>query len=469
MTGAENQRYCVCSTCRRTTPAGKQYCQYCWTRLSAYSTISAAEAVEVEKRWARREKLKKLWRRVGIPAVSLIIVGSITLTMLYKYTDIFDPLVTSVTSNSAAGQWSMIRGDLARTGAAGSNATLPQGQILWTFKAGAPIQGSPAVVGGTVYIGSEDHHLYALDAATGSQKWAFEAGSFVDSSPVVANGIVYVGSNDGFFYAIDANTGKKLWSFKTFFAVLSSAAVADGIVYFGADDYYIYALDAKTGHKIWSFRTGSQVRGSPVVSNGIVYVGSDDANLYALGAKDGKFRLHFKAGLEAFSPAVVDSTVYFSSFDGYLFAIDGKARNWPFEYDIKPIWLQMWAMHIAPKPPGLSGLLWGMWLGSVVNSAPAVSHNTLYVGVDNNLDAVDLSSRAVLWSFKTGDDVFSSPAAAGDTVYIGSNDGKIYAVDTATGSERWHLQTGDKITGSPTLVDGTLYVGSCDGKLYAIR
>ena len=48
-------------------------------------------------------------------------------------------------------------------------------------------------------------------------------------------------------------------------------------------------------------------------------------------------------------------------------------------------------MHIAPKPPGLSGLLWGMWLGSVVNSAPAVSHNTLYVGVDNNLDAVDLT------------------------------------------------------------------------------
>jgi outer membrane protein assembly factor BamB len=468
MTGPENQRYSVCSTCRRTTPEGKQYCQYCWTRLSSW-TISAAEAVEVEKRWARREKLRKLWRRVGIPAVSLIIIGAITLTGLYKYTDVFDPLVTSVTSNSAAGQWSMIGGDLARTGAVGANTALPQGKVLWTFDTGKPIQGSPTIVGGTVYIGSEDNHLYALDAATGAQKWAFMAGSFVDSSPIVAGGIVYVGSNDGFFYAIDANTGKKLWSFKTFFAVLSSAAVADGVVYFGADDYYVYALNAKTGHKIWAFHTGSQVRGSPVVANGIVYVGSNDANLYALGAKDGKFRLHFKAGLDALSPAVSGSTVYFSSFDGYLFAIDGKARNWPFEYNIKPIWLQMWAMHVAPKPPGLSGLLWGMYLGTPVNSAPALTAGTAYLGVDNKLDAVDLNNHNVLWSFKTGDSIFSSPAVSGDTVYIGSNDGNIYAVDAATGSERWHIATGDKVTGSPVLADGTLYIGSCDGKLYAIR
>jgi len=177
MTGPENQRYSVCSTCRRTTP-----------RVN--NTASIAGRVCLHGRSTLQKLLKSKSAGPGVknsgssggalasPRFPLIIVGAITLTALYKYTDAFDPLVTSVTSNSAAGQWSMIGGDLARTGAVGANTALPQGKALWTFDTGKPIQSSPAVVGGTVYIGSEDNHLYALDAVTGAQKWAFAAGSF---------------------------------------------------------------------------------------------------------------------------------------------------------------------------------------------------------------------------------------------------------------------------------------------------
>ena len=469
MTVGDNQRYSVCSTCHRPTPEGKEYCQYCWTRMSPEGNVSAAQAAEIEKRWQKKHRRKMIMKRVGIPVGSVLLVGLITLGMLSRYSDVFSPIDPAITSDSAAGQWSMFHGDLARSGGAGSNTDLPQGQVAWTFTARAGIHSSPAVADGTVYIGSQDGNLYALDAATGSEKWEFKTGSWVLSSPVVAEGIVYVGSNDGFFYAVDALTGKKMWSFKTFYAVMSSAAVADGIVYFGADDSIVYALDAKTGRRIWSFKTGEQVRAAPVVANGIVYISSGDANLYALGAKDGKFRLHFRANLEAMTPAVSGSTVYFSTFDGYLFAVDGKVRNWPFEYTIKPFWLQLWAMHIAPQPPPLSGLIWGMRLGGVTYSSPAVMNDTVYVGVDNKLDSVDARSHAVMWSFKTGDRVNSAPAVCGNTVYVGSDDGKVYAVDAATGTERWHLQTGDKVTSSPAVVEGILYIGSADGKLYAIK
>jgi len=50
-------------------------------------------------------------------------------------------------------------------------------------------------------VGSDDGKVYALDEATGAFKWSYTTGSAVFSSPAVANGVVYVGSNDHNVYA----------------------------------------------------------------------------------------------------------------------------------------------------------------------------------------------------------------------------------------------------------------------------
>ena len=71
---------------------------------------------------------------------------------------------------------------------------------LWSFATGSFIYSSPAVVNGVVYVGSEDHSLYALDAHSGTKLWSFTTGGFVHSSPAVVNGVVYVGSHDGSLY-----------------------------------------------------------------------------------------------------------------------------------------------------------------------------------------------------------------------------------------------------------------------------
>jgi len=48
----------------------------------------------------------------------------------------------------------------------------------------------------------------------------------------------------------------------------------------------------------------------------------------------------------------------FANFDGFLIGVDGSARNWPWEYDLKPYWIQIWAFGIPfPAPPKQSGLL----------------------------------------------------------------------------------------------------------------
>ena len=63
---------------------------------------------------------------------------------------------------------------------------------------------SPAVAGSTVYIGSDDHKVYALDAATGHVRWTYTTGSQVHSSPAVAGGAIYIGSEDYTVYDLKA-------------------------------------------------------------------------------------------------------------------------------------------------------------------------------------------------------------------------------------------------------------------------
>jgi outer membrane protein assembly factor BamB len=179
----------------------------------------------------------------------------------------------------------------------------------WTALTGNAVYSSPAVAGGTVYVGSDDGKLYAVDAAgvancsagpprTCSPLWTAATGGAVRSSPAVAGGTVYVGSDDGKLYAFDAagvfncsagppRTCLARWVTTTAASVRSSPVVSNGVVYVGSDDAGLYALNATTGVVIWKTITGAAVRSSPAVASGVVYVGSDDKAVYALNAATG--------------------------------------------------------------------------------------------------------------------------------------------------------------------------------------
>ena len=58
-------------------------------------------------------------------------------------------------------------------------------------------------------------------AKIGTPIWEFETGGFVTSSPAIGpDGTVYVGSGDKRLYAINPKSGVKLWEFKTGFILL---------------------------------------------------------------------------------------------------------------------------------------------------------------------------------------------------------------------------------------------------------
>ena len=104
--------------------------------------------------------------------------------------------------------------------------------------------------------------------------------------PAVFNGTVYVGSNDGKLYAINAADGSIKWTMTTSGAISSSPAVADGVVYVGSTDGSLYAANASgcgrgSCSPLWSAQTGGPITSSPAVSNGEVFVGSNDGDLHS--------------------------------------------------------------------------------------------------------------------------------------------------------------------------------------------
>ncbi len=461
----------VCAICHRPTPVGRTFCQHCWSLLRG-RVVSIAELEEEVRRESLRMRSRRRVRLLAVCLGALIAMLSVTCVVLYYCTDVIMKPPLWLVSSSPPGQWTMFRHDLGRSGCSEPANTLPRGVVKWVFHSGAAIRSSPSIAGGTVYFGSRDHRLYAVDAATGVKRWEYETGSWVESSPAVAEGVVYFGSNDGKLHAVRADGGEKLWEFTVGYPVRSSPAVANnGVVYFGADDYSVYAVRTKNGVRLWQFVTGGCVASSPAVAGGVVYVGSNDGFCYALDARSGRLRLHFKAySPVSSSPAIDDGVVYCSTFGGRVVSFDGRARNSPWEHEIKPYWLQAYAFGLpVPQPPPQSGFLWGARIANRIESSPAVADGKLFVGASNRLIGIDLATKQTLWEFMSDGAIVGSVAVCDSIVYLGSSRGMLYALDASTGVVVWRLQLGSPATSPPTVSRGVIYIGLEDGSLYAVE
>jgi outer membrane protein assembly factor BamB len=338
--------------------------------------------------------------------------------------------------------WPMFRHDVSHTGLSPfiRSPTLTR----WQFSAGDWVSSSPAIGSdGTVYVGSDDQNLYAINP-DGTKKWSFLTEGHVYSSPAIgSDGTIYVGSFDHRLYAIKPD-GTLKWKYATGDSIYSSPAIgSDGTVYVGSFDHALYAINP-SGTMKWSFITGGSIAlSSPAIgSDGTIYVGSFDHKLYAINP-EGTMKWSFTTGYDIeSSPAIgSDGTVYVGSDDRNLYAINSDGS-----------------------------IKWKLTTGDMISSSPAIgSDGTVYVGSDDqNLYAVNPDGMKK-WSFSTGDIVLSSPAIGSDgTIYVGSYDHTLYAINP-NGTMKWNFITGGQILSSPAIgSDGTVYVGGVDNNLYAI-
>jgi outer membrane protein assembly factor BamB len=352
-----------------------------------------------------------------------------------------------------------------------------EGEENWTFPTSGAVRSTPAVADdGTIYVGSDDGHLYAVNP-DGTQKWRFPAsGSIgqVQSSPIIAaDGTIYVGSNDGNLYAINPD-GTTKWTFPTFNAVRSSPNIgSDDTVYVGSDDGRVYAINPLNGAMIWAFNTtGAISPGRPAIDpnrNDTIYVANSLARLYALNPADRE--RHFNLGDRPF-PTANEWTSNLGNNSDYAPGIDNTGGP----YDGTVYTDASGGFLRALNPDGTTK--WAANIGSDIDSTPVVGQDgTIYFGTDapgRALYAVNPVNGNVLWQFTTGGEVDNTAAIAPDgTILFVSNDGNLYAV-RPNGTEKWRfalpVNPGWPNSSPAVGPDGAVYVGSSsDNNLYSIN
>jgi len=151
--------------------------------------------------------------------------------------------------------------------------------VAWTFHPvdTGPLEVSPMIYNGTMFVTTAHDHVYALDAATGAVKW-----SFTDNPHVIAfaanrgvglvDGNAYIGTLDGHLIALNATTGQTVWdkvtvsdtanSFYTMAPVpYHNAATGQELLIEGVSNGDwggrgdIAAYDPKDGSLIWKWYT----------------------------------------------------------------------------------------------------------------------------------------------------------------------------------------------------------------------
>lgn len=183
-----------------------------------------------------------------------------------------------------------------------------------------PAKAQLIAANGLLYV-STAQGLYALDAATGSQRWVYPTELPLGNSPTIANGIAYVGGFDRRVHAIDANTGAKLWAVEVAQAGFdTNPLVISNTIMLGNRDGNFYALNTDGSLK-WKYTTAGPIHFSAAYQNGVVYFASDDGYAYALNSANGS--LIWKsvklpnAGFSSWWPVVNGNTVIFGTSRGY--------------------------------------------------------------------------------------------------------------------------------------------------------
>jgi outer membrane protein assembly factor BamB len=212
------------------------------------------------------------------------------------------------------------------------------GRVIWRRTVG-PSESSPLVVGGTVFVGDWDGHVWALRRRTGETRWVTKLHGQVKGGVAISGNRLYVGDYSSRVYALSATSGRILWQTKaqprfghtgTFYA---TPAVAYGRVYVGATDGKMYSFGATSGKLRWSTSTGGYVYSSAAVWRDRVFAGSYSKTFYCFDAATGAVRWKFEAnGPISGSPTIIAGRVYFATLKRRTYALDARTGHlvWTF-------------------------------------------------------------------------------------------------------------------------------------------
>jgi outer membrane protein assembly factor BamB len=368
-------------------------------------------------------------------------------------------LASLAASSVHASEWPQFHYDSLHTGAVSTESPFaPPRERWWSQSTAGPIEGSPVVSDGRVFIGSTDGKMYAFDAISGSPLWVFDAKGPITSTPALSGGILYVVTNSGSLFAIDAVTGKLRLSAGQASPdpgpSRTSPSIHEGRLYLGTEGGSVIAYNLFTLTKDWEYKIGDEK-----LATNVRY----DAGGNATGAT---CEARFATKPVRSSPAVVDNKVFFGSDDHVLFAVDEFGQGGQNAGKTIGVWgpdpVDLTCPPSFPVADMPSAQYFPM-LGDVLRAAPAVdevNNIVIVASYDNTVRAYDIDTGEQKWNYTVlggGSDhrVISTPAVYNGMVYFGSFNGRFYALRTTPGAgvaagveEVWTFAAGGANCGS---------------------
>jgi outer membrane protein assembly factor BamB len=211
------------------------------------------------------------------------------------------------------------------------------GESAWTspVDTGSKIWTSPVVNGGVVYVSNYDRKLLAISSTDGTVIWQTELPASIATSPAVFDDSIFLGTFDNHLYAIDKTNGKEKWNFKGGNWFWSTPITKDGVVYAGCLDNKIYAIDASTGKELWQFATGGPIIAPPVLADGFIVLASKEGDIYFLDTSQGSLVRSINIGAPVMAPLLVENNVVFihaGNFCIYCVDIQSGQKVWEYCY-----------------------------------------------------------------------------------------------------------------------------------------
>jgi outer membrane protein assembly factor BamB len=295
---------------------------------------------------------------------------------------------------------------------------------LWSNGVSAKIAGGVSVAYETVFFGTENGEVFALDVDTGEQKWKVTIKGEVLAAPSIDSGIVLVNTGSGFIFALDADSGEELWSAESDVPPLSlrgvsSPTAVNGGAIFGTATGRLVVNILESGQTAWeqviSAATGVtelerivDIDSEPLVSGGTIYVISYDGTLAAVELRTG--RVIWKREYKSYrSMSISGSTLFLVDVNSNLFALD--SRNG----------VELWSQG-ALKKRMLTGVT---PVGKYIVAGDKYGYLHWFDQADGKLVA-----RLEVGGDDEDESIYHSPVEDNNILYTQTRDGKLMAIKT---------------------------------------
>lgn len=309
--------------------------------------------------------------------------------------------------------------------------------------------GQASCLGDYVFFGSQDRHLYCLDARDGKLVWRYRGARMFKGSLCIYRNRVYAPNVDDHLHCLDAADGRLLWRHDTGKDLDSSPCVWKGKLFIAGENGHVRCLDPEDGTLQWKTLVGgigpgtkagsNGAEGSPAVDNHQVVVGNYDGEVHCLDARDGKRLWKAKTGDDT------DVSAVFSSDRVYIAAEEGAPSIFCFDRENGA---EVWTFSNR-----------GGWY-----STPALVGERLYIGGnDGRFYCIEARSGKLVWEVPIEAATWCSPAVVDGKVMFGSYGNHFCVLDAVDGREIAKIDLGGRIHSAPCVVGGRVYVGTAAG------